>query len=322
MTVTDVERSTAREASPVVARRAHPRAAVPATLALPGVRRARNRARRHLAISPTIAVCLGVLLLFVLAGLLAPLLAPHDPLVPNLRARLIPPMFAPGGNAAYPLGTDPLGRDVLSRLLFGARVSLSIGLAGMSIGLAIGTLTGLASGFARGRFDDLMMFLVDVFLALPFLVVALTAIAFLGNSLPVLIVLMGFSGWAAYTRLARAQALGAREQPYILAARALGASGSRLALRHVLPNIMAPLIVLATFELTGVILLEASLSFLGLGLQPPTPSWGSMLGEGRSYLNTAWWVGIFPGLALITVTTSVSLVGDWLRDRLDPTLRP
>lgn len=322
MTISEAERSTAREAASLVARRFQPRAVVSAAGHVLGTRPASKRARRHLGISPTIAACFAVLLLFVLAGLLAPLLAPHDPLVPNLRARLLPPMFAPGGSAAYPLGTDPLGRDVLSRLLFGARVSLSIGFAGMSIGLAVGTLTGLAAGFLRGRFDDVMMFLVDVFLALPFLVVALTTIAFLGNSLPVLIVLMGFSGWAAYTRLARAQALGAREQPYVLAARALGSSGSRLALRHVLPNIMAPLIVLATFELTGVILLEASLSFLGLGLQPPTPSWGSMLGEGRSYLNTAWWVGIFPGVALITVTTSVSLVGDWLRDRLDPTLRP
>lgn len=221
----------------------------------------------------------------------------------------------------YPLGTDPLGRDVLSRLLFGARVSLSIGFAGTFIGLVTGATTGLIAGYRRGRIDDLAMFLVDVFLALPFLVVALTAIAFLGNSLPTLIALLGFSGWAAYTRLARAQALSAREQPYVLAARSIGATTPRVALRHVLPNIAAPLIVLATFELTAVILLEASLSFLGLGVQPPTPSWGSMLGEGRSYLNTAWWVGIFPGLALIAVTTSVSLVGDWLRDRLDPTLR-
>lgn len=321
MTVSDIERSTTREAPATVTRRPHAREAAPAlAVALQGPRASRRR--RNLTMSPTIAVSFAILLLFVLAGLLAPLLAPHDPLVPNLRARLRPPLFSPGGEATYPLGTDPLGRDVLSRLLFGARVSLSIGFAGMSIGLVIGTLTGLAAGFVRGRFDDLTMFLVDVFLALPFLVVALTTIAFLGNSLPVLIVLMGFSGWAAYTRLARAQALSAREQPYILAARALGATGSRLALRHILPNIMAPLIVLATFELTAVILLEASLSFLGLGLQPPTPSWGSMLGEGRSYLNTAWWVGIFPGVALIAVTTSVSLVGDWLRDRLDPTLRP
>lgn len=277
--------------------------------------------RRGLGLSPVIVVCLAILCCFALVALFANLLAPHDPLDQNLRARLTPPAFAPGGSPTYLLGTDPLGRDILSRMLFGARVSLAIGFAGMAIGLAIGGLSGLVAGFVGGRLDSLLMFLVDVYLALPFLVVALTAIAIVGNSLPVLIVLAGFSGWAGYTRLARGQVLSVRERQYVLAARALGAAPARLLIHHILPNVLAPLIVLATFELTAVILLEASLSFLGLGIKPPTPSWGSMLGEGRAYLNTAWWVGIFPGLALIAVTTSVSLVGDWLRDLLDPTLR-
>lgn len=280
-------------------------------------------ARRRVVgrISPTIAACLLVLLLAVLCAIFAGLIAPHDPIAQNLRARLRPPLGVAGSTAAHPLGTDPLGRDILSRLLYGARVSLAIGFAGALIGLVLGTLCGLLSGFLRGPVDEAIMFLVDVFLALPFLVLALTAIAIFGNGLIVLIVLAGFSGWAGYTRLARGQALGIRERQYVLAARALGASSPRLLLRHILPNIAAPLIVLATFELTSVILLEASLSFLGLGIRPPTPSWGSMLGEGRTYLHTAWWIGVFPGLALMALTVAISLLGDWLRDILDPTLR-
>lgn len=285
--------------------------------ALAGARRRARRAR----VSPVIGACLVVLLLFVAAAVFADLLAPHDPTAQNLRARLKPPLWLPGGTGAHPLGTDPLGRDLLSRLLHGARVSLAIGFAGAAIGLMVGSFCGLLSGFLRGPVDEALMFLVDVVLALPFLVVALTVIAVFGHGLPVLVALAGFSGWAGYTRLARGQALGAREQQYVLAARALGASPARLLLRHVLPNIAAPLVVLATFELTAVILLEASLSFLGLGIKPPAPSWGSMLGEGRTYLHTAWWIGLFPGLALMILTTAISLVGDWLRDVLDPTLR-
>lgn len=289
--------------------------------ALGGERQGAARRRVAGRVSPLIAHCLLVLLLFALCAIFAGPLAPHDPTAQDLRARLRPPLGVAGGARAYPLGTDPLGRDILSRLLYGARVSLAIGFAGALIGLAIGTLCGLLSGFLRGLIDEAIMFLVDVFLALPFLVLALTAIAVFGNGLTVLILLAGFSGWAGYTRLARGQVLGVRERQYVLAARALGASPPRLLLRHILPNIVAPLIVLATFELTSVILLEASLSFLGLGIRPPTPSWGSMLGEGRTYLHTAWWIGVFPGLALMALTTAISLLGDWLRDALDPTLR-
>ena len=289
--------------------------------ALGGERKGEARRRAAGRVPPLIALCLLVLLLFVLCAIFAGPLAPHDPAAQDLRARLRPPLGVDGGTGAHPLGTDPLGRDILSQLLYGARVSLAIGFAGALIGLVIGTLCGLLSGFLRGPIDEAIMFLVDVFLALPFLVLALTAIALFGNGLPVLILLAGFSGWAGYTRLARGQVLGVRERQYVLAARALGASPPRLLLRHILPNIVAPLIVLATFELTSVILLEASLSFLGLGIRPPTPSWGSMLGEGRTYLHTAWWIGVFPGLALMALTTAISLLGDWLRDALDPTLR-
>lgn len=280
-----------------------------------------TRRRGGPRIPPLIVACLATLLLFALCALFADLLAPHDPAVPDLRARLRPPAGLAGGTSEHLLGTDPLGRDLLSRLIFGARVSLAIGFAGTLIGLTIGTLSGLLSGFVRGVVDEVMMFLVDVSLALPFLVLALTTIAVFGNSLAVLIGLAGFSGWAGYTRLARGQVLSVREQQYVLAARALGAPPWRVLLRHILPNIVAPLVVLATIEMTSIILLESSLSFLGLGIKPPTPSWGSMLGEGRAYLHTAWWVGVFPGLAIVLVTMAISLSGDWLRDRLDPTLR-
>lgn len=265
-------------------------------------------------------LCLGVMGVFVICGVFAEPLAPHDPVTQDLRARLRPPIGF-GGTMEYPLGTDALGRDVLSRLIFGARVSLAIGFAGMLIGLALGTLCGLVAGFARGWLDDAMMFFVDVKLAVPFLVIMLAGVAVLGRSLLVLTLLAGVSGWGAYTRMARGMALKTREQPYVLAARALGAGNGRLIGRHILPNILPPMVVLATLNLTEVIFLESSLSFLGVGVKPPTPSWGAMLSDGRSYLNLAWWTAVFPGVAIMLVTMAISLSGDWLRDVLDPTLR-
>jgi peptide/nickel transport system permease protein len=270
---------------------------------------------------PLIVACLGVVGLLIVCALFADLIAPHDPIAQDLRARLRPPVFMTGGTPEYLLGTDALGRDLLSRLIHGARVSLLIGFAGMLLGLTTGALAGVAAGFRRGWLDEGLMFLADVLIALPFLVIALTAVAVFGSSLGVLIGLAGLSGWASFTRLGRGQVLSVREQPYVLAARALGASPTHLAVRHVLPNILAPLIVLATFELTAIILLEASLSFLGVGVNPPTPAWGSMLGDGRNYLHVAWWIGVLPGIAIMLLTISISLTGDWLRDVLDPTLR-
>jgi len=272
-------------------------------------------------ISPLVWVCLAILAVFIVCGVFANLVAPHDPAQNDLRARLQPPAFANGGSTEHLLGTDQLGRDLLSRLIYGARVSLAIGFLGMLFGAAFGALCGLVSGFARGVVDEAFMFLVDAWVALPFLIIALSVVAMLGSSLTVLILLAALAGWASYTRVTRGLALAAREQQYVVAARAAGARPARLLLRHILPNIGAPLIVLATFELTGIILLEASLSFLGFGVQPPTPAWGYMVSEGRQYLHTAWWVGVFPGVAIMLVTVAVSLAGDWLRDVLDPTLR-
>jgi len=276
--------------------------------------------RRRLAVPPLILLAVGIITGFVICALFAPWLAPHDPIANNLRARLLAPEGF-GGELGYILGSDALGRDLLSRLIYGARVSLAIGFVGTLIGVITGGLCGLLAGYIGGIVDEVMMFLVDAYIALPFLVIALTVIAILGNGLGVLVLLAGFSGWASYTRLMRGQVLSVRRLPYIQAAQAIGTPGARILLRHVLPNVAAPLIVLATFGMTSIILLEASLSFLGLGIQPPIPAWGAMLGDGRNYLHTAWWIAIFPGLALILLTMSISLVGDWLRDVLDPTLR-
>lgn len=272
-------------------------------------------------LSPLTIACLLILVGFVLSAVFAGVIAPHDPVANDLRARLLPPAWAEGGSMTHLLGTDQLGRDLLSRVIYGTRISLAIGVLGMLLGAAIGTLCGLVAGFVRGVLDETMMFLVDAVIAVPFLIVALSMIAVFGSGLAVLIVVAAFSGWASYTRVSRGLVLAARENQYVVASRALGAGPGRLLLRHILPNISAPLIVLATFQLTSIILLEASLSFLGFGIQPPTPSWGQMVSEGREYLNTAWWIGVFPGLMLMVMTVSVSLAGDWLRDVLDPSLR-
>jgi peptide/nickel transport system permease protein len=268
-----------------------------------------------------IKLCFLILILFALAAIAAPLLAPHDPSRQVLMARLQAPAGFEGGSIDHPLGTDQLGRDILSRAIFGARVSLGIGMIGMVIGALIGVTAGMIAGFRRGVLDEIIMFLVDAQLALPFIVMALIAIAIFGTDLLVLILVVGVAGWEGYARLTRGMVLSAREQQYVLSAEAAGASRKRIMARHILPNIAAPLIVLATFQLTSIILLESSLSFLGIGVQPPTASWGSMIGQGREYLNTAWWIAVVPGVAIVMTTMTISLIGDWLRDVLDPTLR-
>jgi peptide/nickel transport system permease protein len=283
---------------------------------------ARPRRRRALARVTGVAWSAGALLLLIVASaIMAPLVAPHSPYAQELMARLSPPAWMAGGSWERPLGADDLGRDVLSRLLYGSRVSLAVGLSAALIGSLIGTLLGLVAGYAGGILGDVIMLLADAQLALPFLVLAIGLIAVVGPSLGVLIVLAGISGWTAYARVTRGLVLGLLGQEFVLAARALGASTPRLLLRHICPNLLSTVAVLATLQLASVILLESTLSFLGLGVQPPEPSWGSMLGAGREYLNTAWWISVFPGLALMATILAVSLGGDWLRDVLDPNLR-
>jgi peptide/nickel transport system permease protein len=264
--------------------------------------------------------CLGVLALLILAALFAPLLSPHDPTVPSLVERNRPPVWLEGGSADHLLGTDNLGYDLLSRVLSGARVSLGIGFAASVIGMLLGTTLGLVAGYFRGSVDSLVMLLADAQLATPFLLIAIAAVAAFGATLPVLILLAGVSSWMALARACRAAVLSLRQREFVLAARAVGASDGRILIRQVLPNLWSVVLVVVTIDLRGYILLEASLSFLGLGVQPPQASWGAMVERGREYLGTAWWMSVIPGVALLLTIFAVSMVGDWLRDALDPTL--
>ncbi len=266
-------------------------------------------------------VLLGVLAAFIVCAMFAEFIAPYDPVANDLRARLTPPAFMAGGSTDHLLGTDQLGRDMLSRIIFGARVSLAIAVIGTLAGAAFGAFCGLVAGFRRGSVDGAMMLVVDTFMALPFIVIALAVIAVVGTGFGVMVLLAALSGFAGYTRIARGLALQLSNDQYVLAAKSVGASWNRLLIRHLLPNMTAPLIVLATMEMASIILLEASLSYLGFGIQPPTPAWGLMVSDGRDYLNDSWWVGVPPGIAIVIVAICISLLGDWLRDLLDPTTK-
>ena len=244
----------------------------------------------------------------------APWLAPQDPLRQSLRGRLAPPTLEGADGRAHLLGTDHLGRDVLSRVIYGSRVSLVVG------GL-LGSTLGLLAGFGGGRLDAVIMTVADAQLAFPFVLLAIGIIAVLGPSFPTLIVVIGLSGWVSYTRILRSQVLSLRSREFVEAIRALGGSVMRVVLRHVLPNVLSSIVVVATLELARSIVLEATLSFLGLGIQPPTPSWGGMIQEGRDYLDSAWWIATCPGIVLMLTSIVVSRTGDGLRDLLDPTLR-
>ncbi len=254
---------------------------------------------------------LAVVVALALAALAAPLIAPGDPYHGQLAAALQAP------SRAFPLGTDAQGRDVLSRLLFGARLSLAVGLASQLIALAVGLTLGLAAGFYGRSVDALVMRAADVTLAFPSLLLLIAVAAAVKPTLPVVCVVIGVVGWAGMARLVRGQVLVVRRLDYVYAARAFGASDARLAARHVLPNVLGPVIVAATLGVGGAIMAEAALSFVGLGAPPPTPSWGAMVAEGRDLLRVAPWVSLFPGLAIGLTVLAVNLVGDGLRDALD-----
>lgn len=256
---------------------------------------------------------LGVLVVFVLVALFAPAIAPHDPNAQDLGARLEPPL-----SEGHLLGTDLLGRDVLSRLLFGARISLLIGFTAVVISGAIGVSIGLASGYFGGKLDTLVMRLVDSWLAFPFLLLAIAIVAVLGQGLRNLVIALVVTGWVIYARLVRGEALSLREREYVMASRGLGEHHLRIIAGHVLPNLLAPVMVVATLELGVVIVTEASLSFLGLGVEASTPTWGAMLADGRAYVERAWWLATLPGLAIFVVVLAVNVLGDGLRDALDP----
>ena len=259
--------------------------------------------------------------LLVVMALAAPLIAPYDPIRQSLRARLAAPTLSAADGRAHLLGTDHLGRDVLSRTIYGARVSLLVGFAAVVVGGLVGTTLGLLAGFRGGWTDSVIMTLADAQLAFPFILLAIGIIAVLGPSFPTLIVVIGLSGWVTYARVLRSQVLVLRSREFIEAIHALGGSVARVIASHVLPNVLSSLVVIATLELARAIVLEATLSFLGLGVQPPTPSWGGMVHEGREYLDTAWWISTAPGIVLMLTSVIVSRTGDWLRDLLDPALR-
>jgi peptide/nickel transport system permease protein len=259
--------------------------------------------------------------LLIVVAVSAPLLAPHDPERGSLRARLRGPTLEGPDGKAYLLGTDQLGRDVLSRMVYGTRVSLAIGFAAVTVGGIVGGLLGLVAGFRGGWLDEIVMTVADAQLAFPFILLAIGIIAVLGPSFPNLIVVVGLSGWVTYARVLRSQVLSIRQRDFVSAMVALGGSVPRVLARHILPNVASTFMVIATLELARAIVLEATLSFLGLGIQPPTPSWGGMIHEGREYLDSAWWISVCPGVWLMLTSLVVSRTGDWLRDVLDPTLR-
>jgi peptide/nickel transport system permease protein len=254
----------------------------------------------------------------VVLAIVAPALAPADPVRNDLLERLVPPMWMEGGSGRHPLGTDTLGRDVVSRLLYGARVSLVVGFSAVVVAGVLGLLLGLVSGFYGGRLDDLLMRLGDIQLAFPALVLAIAVLAVVGSGLLTIVLVLGVTGWVTYARIARGETLSLRHREFVEGARALGAGDAAILWRHVLPNVLPSITVVATFSVARTIIAEASLSFLGLGLPPPAPSWGAMLDEGRNYLTTGWWLALFPGLAILAVVLGINVVGDWLRDALDP----
>ena len=266
-------------------------------------------------------VGVGFVLLVAVMAAAAPWLAPADPVRQSLRGRLHPPTREGADGRAHFLGTDHLGRDVLSRVIYGSRVSLVVGFSAVVIGGLLGSALGILAGFGGGRIDGVIMTVADAQLAFPFILLAIGIIGVLGPSFPTLIVVIGLSGWVSYARILRSQVLVLRSREFVEAIHALGGSVGRIVLRHVVPNVLSSIVVVATLELARSIVLEATLSFLGLGIQPPTPSWGGMIQEGRDYLDSAWWIATFPGIVLMLTSIVVSRTGDGLRDLLDPTLR-
>ncbi|MBI3458306.1 MAG: ABC transporter permease [Candidatus Rokubacteria bacterium] len=261
-----------------------------------------------------------VLLIVVLASVLAPVLTPVDPIKPTFSKRLQPP-WALGGSEAYVLGTDNLGRDIFARVLYGGRISLTLASSAVLLAAGAGVVVGLVAGSLGGRVDDLIMRLADVQLAFPVIMLAIAIVAVVGTSPVALVSVLALSGWVLYARTIRANVLTIRQLEYVEAARTVGASDLRIVVRHILPNTLAPILVIGSSQFATMVLLESGLSFLGMGIQPPQPAWGMMLAEGRDYLSNAWWLATIPGMAISLVVLGANLLGDGLRDLLDPHLR-
>jgi peptide/nickel transport system permease protein len=276
---------------------------------------------RALARSPG-ALGGGILLAFILGtSLCFHYFYTRDPLAQDLMARLTPPFWQEGGSLAHPLGTDNLGRDVLVRILYGSRVSLVVGFASVLVACGAGILLGLISGYYGGRVDSVIMRVADIFMAYPFMLLTISIIAVLGNSIFNLILVLGLSDWVTYARTIRGSVLSIKEKEFVLAARSVGTRHRVILMRHVFPNVLSPILVLGTVRVANIIIWESGLSFLGMGVPPPMPTWGRMLAEGRVYITDAWWLVTLPGLAIMLTILAINLLGDGLRDALDPRLR-
>ena len=299
---------------------------VPAdAIALPAERAAARREWvafvRRLARRRTALFGLVVVAVVFGAAFGAPWLTAWDPTEQDITNRLKPPGSPDPSGRMHLLGTDHLGRDLLARVIFGARPALMVGFAAVAISGILGMVVGLLSGYFGGRTDDVFMRLADIQLAFPFILLAIAVIGVLGPSLPVIIIVIGVSSWVVYARVVRGSVLSLREREFVQAAQALGSGDGRILLHHVLPNALTPWLVVATLDMARVIVIESALSFLGLGVQPPTPTWGGMLADGRVYISTAWWLATFPGLAILVTVLGINLFGDGLRDTLDPRLK-
>ncbi|MBF8287303.1 MAG: Peptide ABC transporter permease [Candidatus Rokubacteria bacterium] len=277
-------------------------------------------ALKRLARRRTALFGLGVVVTVLLAAAFAPWLTPFDPLEQDINQRLKEPGWQTAEGRVHALGTDHLGRDILARVIFGSRIALVVGLSAVLISGVLGMAIGLVSGYFGGKVDDFFMRLADVQLAFPFILLAIAVIGVLGPSLRNIIIVIGVSSWVVYARVVRGEVLSIREREFVQAAIALGSRDGRVLVRHVLPNAFTPWLVVATLDMARVIVIESALSFLGLGVQPPTPTWGGMLADGRVYLSTAWWLATFPGLAILVTVLGINLLGDGLRDTLDPRL--
>lgn len=263
-------------------------------------------------------VAIAVLVLMVLVAVFAPLLAPYDPNAQDLLVRLRPPAWTAGGDANHLLGTDQLGRDILSRLIYGSRVSLLVGACAAVLAGVVGAVIGLVAGFFGGWTDRILMRLADIQLAFPSILLALAIVGFLGSGLWYVVLVLGFTGWVSYARVVRSEVLSLRTRDFVTEARAIGVRGATIIRRHLVPNVVAPLATIGTLHVAAAIVAEASLSYLGLGVPKQTVTWGAMLSDGQLYLGTSWWVAVFPGIALMITTLSVNITGDVLRDVADP----
>lgn len=271
--------------------------------------------------NPQALIGVVILALWVFAALFGPMLVSKGANEQDLMAALLPPFWLENGSLDYPLGTDQLGRDIFSRIIYGAQSSLLLGAASVALAALIGSAVGVVAAEYRGWVDEVLMRLVDVQLSIPFILLAITVLMQLGGSLTNMTIILVLASWVAYARVVRSQLLQLREADFVTAARAAGAKPLRIARRHLLPNSLGLIIVVGTLQLADVILLAASLSFLGVGLQPPAVDWGMMLADGRDYLTTEWWICTMPGIAITLVILAVNLVGDWLRDVFDPRMR-